>query len=138
MVSKLIEQIKRHEGFRSKAYVCSAGKTSVGYGRNLDDVGITVEEAEVLLASDVRIASEAAESMDYWDTLNDVRQDTITNMIFNLGLPRFLGFKKMNAALYVGDWQLAATEMLSSKWAIQVGDRARELSAQMANGEYAE
>ena len=136
-MSQLIDQLKRHEGYRSKPYTCSAGKLTIGYGRNLDDVGISDEEAEVMLESDVLIAQQAANTLDYYETLDSVRQDVIVNMIFNMGMTRFLGFKNMNAALYVKDYNLASTEMLSSKWAVQVGDRSRELSAQMKNGEYA-
>ena len=49
----LVDQIKRHEGFRSKVYKCSAGKWTIGYGRNVEDVGITVTEAEYLLDKDL-------------------------------------------------------------------------------------
>jgi len=41
----------------------------------------------------------------------------------------------MLAALAVDDYELAADEMLDSKWAIQVGKRAIELSRMMREGE---
>ena len=38
---RLKNDIKRHEGFRSKPYKDTVGKTTIGYGRNLDDVAST-------------------------------------------------------------------------------------------------
>ena len=55
-------------------------------------------------------------------------------MLFNLGLPRLKTFKKFLAACEAGDFDLASVEMLDSKWASQVGNRAIELSEQMKAG----
>ena len=52
----LIEQLMRHEGFRTKPYRCSAGKLTIGYGRNLDDKGITKAEAFMMLKNDIEEA----------------------------------------------------------------------------------
>ena len=49
-------------------------------------------------------------------------------MCFNMGSPRVSKFKKMFAALEVQDYQTASKEMLDSKWANQVPNRARRLS----------
>ena len=57
MNQDLIAQLKRHEGFRAKPYQCSANKTTIGYGRNLQDVGITEGEAVSLLNNDIQIAT---------------------------------------------------------------------------------
>jgi len=137
-MSKLVDQLKRHEGFRNRMYKDTVGKNTVGFGRNMDDVPITSTVAEMMLSEDVAVAYDAATQLDYWANLSPARQDVVTNMIFNMGLPRFMGFKNMNAALFLSDFDMAADEMMDSKWAVQVGDRARELSAQMRNGEYAD
>ena len=42
----------------------------------------------------------------------------------------------MLAAMEQGDYQTAAKEMLASKWAVQVGRRAVELSKIMQTGEW--
>jgi len=137
-MSKLLDQLKRHEGYRKFPYSDSVGLLTVGIGRNLEHVGISEEEAEILLANDVEVARQAASTMDYYESLSDERKDAVVNLIFNMGLSRFLGFKKMNAALYIGDYELAAVELLDSKYAVQVGDRARELASQIKTGEYAD
>ena len=57
-------------------------------------------------------------------------------MVYNLGLTRFKGFKKTIGFIELGEYDLAATEMLDSKWARQVGKRAIELSHMMKTGSW--
>ena len=63
-----------------------------------------------------------------WNDLNDARKGALLNMHYNLGNNRFLKFKKMLAAIEQGNYREAASEMIDSKWARQVGQRAYELS----------
>ena len=52
-MTKIEEQLMIDEGFRSKPYSDTVGKLTIGYGRNLDDVGITRNEAfQMLLLPD--------------------------------------------------------------------------------------
>lgn len=137
---EFIEQLKRHEGLKLFPYFCSAGKMTIGYGRNLEDVGITKEEAELLLEGDIVkavVALDVAKG-DKMMYLNDTRKFVLTNMCFNLGLTRLLKFKKMWQAIDNKDFETAAIEMLDSKWASQVGFRALELAEMMRSGEYKE
>lgn len=60
-------------------------------------------------------------------------EDIITNMAFNLGRSRLKGFKKMFAALKVGDYKEAAIQMKDSKWYRQVGNRSKSLVKRMEN-----
>ena len=128
MFTKLISTLKRHEGFRSKPYRCTAGKLTIGYGRNLDDVGITEVEAEFLLKVDMLRATDDAHDifpaiLDY--TQN--RQMALINMVFNLGKTRLRKFRNMIDAVNRGDWESAANEAIDSRWYGQVGSRAIEL-----------
>lgn len=136
----LINQLKRHEGFRSKPYRCTAGKLTIGIGRNLDDKGISEDEAYIMLLSDISDATNdlIKAKPQVWERLNDdsVRQCVLINMTFNLGISRLLKFKKMWAAIEAGDYAEAADEMLDSRWAAQVGERALELSDMMRTGIY--
>lgn len=135
MVTKaLIESIKLGEGKRLKPYRCTAGKLSIGYGRNLDDVGITDEEAEYLLMHDIERAEKDTEKLPCYKKLNQTRKDVLIEMVFNMGLPRVLGFKKMLAALDAGDYSEAANQALDSKWARDVGERANRLAYFMRVG----
>ena len=136
-MNSLIEQLKRHEGFKAKPYLCTAGKTTIGYGRNLDDAGVSKDEAEAMLVNDIITATAGAWALFLsYEQLNDARKDVLINMCFNLGRARLSGFKNMIAAVNDGYFDLAAKEMLNSKWAKQVGNRAIELSEQMRTGEY--
>jgi lysozyme len=118
----------RHEGLRLKAYRCSAGKLTIGCGRNLDDNGITEAEALHLLDNDIARVTKEAEQFPFFETLSEERRAVIISMIFNLGLTRFKGFQKMIVALHMQDFKAARDHMLASRWAIQVGQRAVELA----------
>lgn len=129
-----LEQIKEDEGFRGRPYLCTAGKTTIGYGSNLDDNPLTREEAEYLLNNDLKKVQKQAARFGFYLKLTPRRRDVILNMLFNLGLSRFNQFKKMIAALESNDYNEAVAQMLDSKWAKQVGDRAIRLSKQMEEG----
>lgn len=124
-----------HEDRRSHPYKDSVGKTSIGVGRNLDDNGLSEDEIEFLLNNDIRTARREADTYPWFVLIdNDVRRNVVIEMIFNLGLPRFDGFRKTIAAIKNRDWNKAAKEMLDSKWADQVGYRAQVLSEMMRTG----
>jgi lysozyme len=131
------EWIKRHEGWRTQPYRCPAGKLTIGYGRNLEGRGITLAEGEMLLGNDIQQAKRDAIAFvgeDTWTELNETRRAVLIDMAFNLGLTRLRGFVAMRIALWAGNYGLAADHMLNSKWARQVGERARFLAQAMHIG----
>lgn len=132
----LIAMLQRHEGLRLKPYKCTAGKVSIGYGRNLDDMGISEVEAMVLLRHDIERCYDELNVFSWFADLDQVRQEALVDMLFNLGLPTFLEFKKTLKFVAEGKYSQAAEEMLRSKWADQVGDRAKELAYMMDTGCY--
>ena len=132
----LIAMLQRHEGLRLKPYKCTAGKVSIGYGRNLDDMGISEVEAMVLLRHDIERCYNELNVFSWFADLDQVRQEALIDMLFNLGLPTFLEFKKTLKFVAEGKYSQAAEEMLRSKWADQVGDRAKELAYMMDTGCY--
>jgi lysozyme len=131
----LRQSLMHHEGLRFKPYHCTAGKVTIGYGRNLDDVGITITEAEAMLEADIdRSVDELDRVKPGWREHSDNRQNVLIEMMFNLGAPRLMGFRKMWAAIDARDYTKAAIEMLDSRWAKQVGKRAETLANQMRAG----
>lgn len=134
----LLDDLIRDEGLRLKPYVDTAGKTSIGVGRNLDDVGISNEEARAMLNADIdRTESGLRRSFSWFLTAPEPVQRGLTNMAFNVGVFRLMGFQKMLTALAAMDYETAAREALASKWATQVGDRAvriAELFRSAGNG----
>jgi len=131
----LIEQLIDHEGIELKAYTDTVGKITIGVGRNLDDVGISGEEAMILLKNDIqRIVNQLDENLDWWRELDAARQRALISMGFNLGIYGLLKFKNTLEALKNKRWVEASNEMMDSKWATQVGRRAEMLSQIMLTG----
>lgn len=131
----LRDQLMRDEGLRLKPYRDSVGKLTIGVGRNLDDVGISEEEAGLLLNNDIAAARADVFARLPWATfLNEPRFAVLVNMRFNLGLAGLFTFRQALAAMERGDWAEAAKEMRDSHWAEQVGPRAHRLAQQMESG----
>lgn len=137
-LEKLTNQIKQHEGFAPKVYTCSQGKLTIGYGRNLEEKGITKAEAEILLNNDIKYFCNGLKKHSKFKhifiKLNTNRQAVLINMCFTLGVGGLSKFVKMWAALNCGNFKKAASEMLDSKWARQVKTRAIQLANQMKQG----
>ena len=132
---ELEQQLIQHEGLHLKPYHCPAGKLTIGVGRNLEANGISKHEAMTLLRNDITQTRFRLEKVIHsFQSLSDRRRMALTDMCFNLGLPRFLKFKKMLSALKAKDFERAADEMLDSRWANQVGQRAMTLATMMREG----
>ena len=132
----LAKQLLRDEGFRSRPYKDTVGILTVGIGRNLEAVGIRKDEAIYMLQNDIEECERHLDStLPWWRYLPAARQSALVNMCFNLGVSRLLKFKKFLAALNQQKYEDAAKEMLNSKWAEQVGQRAVRLSKQIETGE---
>lgn len=133
---QIVQQLFEHESIRLKPYKDSVGKTTIGIGRNLDDKGISEEEAFWLLENDLAdVWREVRLALPWYDTLDWVRQRVLLDMNFNLGTAGLLKFRNTLAAIERGDYEAASRGMLASKWAKQVGRRAKRLAKMMATGE---
>jgi lysozyme len=131
---RVAEQLLVDEGLRLKPYRCTAGRLTIGVGRNLEDRGITKSEALVLLHNDIA---------DFWGRLTtrqswvlaapEAVQEALLNMAFNLGVDGLMQFSTTLGHLQAGRHAEAAGAMLASKWAQQVGKRAERLAGQVRN-----
>ena len=125
----LREDLIAEEGIRLKPYLCPAGKTTIGVGRNLDDVGITQDEAMEMLDNDIdRVNAQLAKALPWLETKSPDVQRAIANMTFQMGLGALLKFKKMLAALQARDYNAARREALDSDWAKQTPQRAKRVT----------
>jgi lysozyme len=134
---RLMAQLREHEGLRLKPYHCTAGKLTIGIGRNLESVGLREDEAIYMLNNDINETYEKLRNA--WPKiilLDDARQNVMINMAFNIGVAGLMKFSKMLNALALTDYEQAAKEMLDSKWADQVGERAVKLAMQMRTGQF--
>jgi lysozyme len=138
----IVKDLKRHEGTGPKKrgrflpYKDSVGILTIGYGINLDE-GLDQGEVESLLDNRVNLVMSRCRSKfaPWWYELDTVRQQVLINMVFNMGMPRVLKFKKMIKAFKKRDYPEAHKQMLDSKWARQVKGRAKELAKRVLTGE---
>ena len=135
MMHSIEDQLILHEGLRLKPYRCTAGKLTIGVGRNLEDKGISHDEAMLLLRNDIAEVTAQLERFDWFRALGPVRRKVLIDMCFNLGMAGLLGFQKMIEALNRADYEAAADEMVYSRWYRQVGERGRRLERMMRTGE---
>lgn len=136
-LKRLIAHLRAHEGVRAKPYTDTVGKLSIGVGRNLTDNGLSQEEIDYLLANDIAKAEQEARALvPSLDSLDPVRKEVLIEMAFNMGRPRLAGFKNMLSAVGRKDFARAAAEMLDSRWAVQVGNRAKVLANAMELGRF--
>ena len=134
---RLKKQLEVDELRSKKIYVDTVGKVSGGIGRNLTDRGFSEDEIDLMYANDIKIAEKDARSLvPGFDRLDDVRQEVITNLSFNMGYTRLSGFRKFLSAVNSSDFDEAAEEMKDSKWYGQVGDRGKRLVKAMRTGSW--
>ena len=148
----VIDLLKKHEGFRSRVYRCTANKETIGYGYNLDanplhltvfeldrlkNKGIAEKTAENLLIDQVyKIKFELDKEIHWWLKINQTRRDVLIDMAYNLGVGGLMQLKKILDKIEEGDYSQASIAMLDSKWSKQVHGRANELSEMMRTGSY--
>ena len=137
-MSKLSDQLRIHEGVRKHVYLCSAGYETIGVGRNIADsgLGLSDDEIDYLLENDIKRCRQELEAYSWFSDLDEVRQDALINMCFNLGLSRLANFKNALSSMAVGAYSDAAEHFLDSRWATQVGNRAQEVAHMIRTGEY--
>lgn len=142
--SEILLDLRRDEGVVPYEYKDSLGYSTIGVGRLIDrrkGGRLTDDEIDYLLANDVRrTIADLDHFLPWWQSLSPVRQRVMVNMCFNLGIGNaelgrgLLGFKNTLAMIQRGDYEQAAANMLLSKWAKQVGQRAIRLSNMMKEG----
>jgi lysozyme len=135
-----LSYIANNEGSRSRPYICTAGKLTIGRGRNLDDKGLSPVEIEFLFQNDISDAFIDANTFySDFNMLDDVRKTVILDMVYQLGLPKLLQFKKFRAFVIAQDYKKAAAEILDSKYAkTDTPSRAYRNSLMMEKGEWVE
>ena len=156
-MTELLDKLVLHEGLELLPYKDSLGIDTIGIGRNLEhrglseeelvhigkdisdicEWGITKEQAYYLAENDIKIVEEeVCKAHPCVVELDEIRQRVIIDMAFNIGVPRLNKFVKMWKAIDEQDFAEAKVQMLDSRWANQVGNRAVRLSNAMETGEW--
>jgi lysozyme len=130
----LLKQIKEHEGLRLKPYKCPAGRLTIGYGHNLEDNGLSKTACEFILFEDIEEAKRNLYTIftrDFFDSLSNNQKIALIDMMFNLGLSKFLTFKKFIKAVKERNWDKASAEIINSRAYQQNKSRYKKLSEQI-------
>lgn len=131
----LRERLIDHEGYEPLPYTDSQGKITIGVGHNLTDNGLPDHIIDALLDYDIGIARNELDRIHpKWREYRPNRKDALTELMFNMGAPSLLTFKKMWAAIEAEDWAEAAVQLLDSKYARQVGMRAHVIADLLEDG----
>ena len=139
-MSRLLESVKKHEGYRNKVYLDSLGKRTVGVGHLCvedhweDNREYSEEMLMKVLKDDLKNAIQGAEELcSDCPVLDDQAKEIIVEMVFQLGKTGVSKFRNMWKALKEKppSYSVAATEMLDSRWAKQTPGRAKEMSDHM-------
>ena len=140
-MDRLLQSVKKHEGYRNKVYLDTLGKRTVGVGHLCvedfweDDKEYSEEMLMNILKDDLKNAIEGAERLlKDCPVLDDLAKEIIIEMVFQLGETGVSKFKNMLKALKQDppEYSVAASEMLDSRWAKQTPNRAQNMSAEMA------
>ena len=138
-MDRLLQSVKKHEGYRNKVYLDTLGKRTVGVGHLCvedfweDDKEYEEKFLMTILEHDLQTAIKGAERLlKDCPVLDDLAKEIIIEMVFQLGETGVSKFKNMIKALKIPDYQTAASEMLDSRWAKQTPNRAQNMSAEMA------
>ena len=143
-IALLVEELRRDEGVRYTPYADTKGIPTTGVGHNLQAsplpdgwaYPLSDDQVNTLLERDLaNVYSDLTRALPWWVDLNDVRQRVICNLCFNLGINKLMGFRNTLVAMRQGAYADAASGMLNSAWATQVGARAQRLAQMMRTGE---
>ena len=137
MTPELLESIKVGEGFRAKPYYDTLGNLTIGYGTLVANLVVSKELATEWIKGEVaKVEAELSKDKRFQAITNPARRDVLVEMAYNIGVSGLMKFTETWKAIEAKDWDKAANQMLTSKWAKQVKGRAIRLAQQMRDGEY--
>lgn len=134
--SKVVRDIKRHEGFRHKPYKDSLGIWTIGWGSNMFDLsveewvrvckmkgeptgGLSKAQCKVFLTHDIARELDFLKRYVWFGGLSDNRQRALLEMVYQLGQGSFRGFRRMLRNLRDRNFHLVPSSMENSLWARQ-------------------
>jgi len=125
----LIDQIKEHEGFRSRVYQCTEGHDTIGFGFKVADLELDLDLAEEILVRKLEHLIRRVKNRFSWvSKAPEPIQEVVYNMCYQMGVSGFSKFKKTIQYLIDKDYENASREMLDSRWSRQTPNRSIELS----------
>ena len=130
---KLIDSIKKNEGYISTVYKDSLGIDTIGYGFAIKDLELEEDLCHVILQRKLkRLEKEVSTRFGWLKKMPPSVKDIVLELCYQMGVTGVSKFKKTIAYLEKSEWKNASIEMLDSRWAKQTPGRAKELSSRMA------
>lgn len=149
---ELVQRFIRNEGCELMPYKDTEGYWTIGIGRCFEKNPLTAEEKRIcgdymhgitknaafyLLRNDVEKAiKECRKVIPFFESLDNERQYALVDMCFQLGPKGLAGFKKMIAAMGVGNWEEAYRQCLDSTYAHQTPVRAKRIAYTIKCGKF--
>jgi lysozyme len=138
-IERLRNQLKVDEGIKYFIYLDHLGYATFGIGHLITQADpeygmplntkVSEERVNEVFEKDiVKYVSETRKIFPTLDDMPEIVQESLVNMCFNLGRPRLSQFNKFIEHINAGRYLDASIEMLNSRWATQVSDRAVRLS----------
>jgi len=125
----LVNEIKKHEGFKSTIYQCTEGYDTIGYGFAIKDLYLSKEVCDIILAEKLaKLQFDINNKFEWFEDSPEIVRNVVTNMCYQLGLRGFSKFKQTIYYLETEQYEEASLEMLDSLWAKQTPNRSKELS----------
>lgn len=145
-LAKLQQQLTLEEGKSLKMYLDSMNIPTIGIGHNLRDKPISEHACQIIFEDDVaEVVTLLNKYMPWWIEQDDVRQNAIIDLAFNLGVGpceenptgKLLKWTHSLSSLQAKDYEKAANNLASSEpWHTQVGTRADRIVAMIRTGEW--
>jgi lysozyme len=135
--AELIEDLKKDEGLRLRAYRDTVGIWTVGYGHAHVAPGTvwTEAEAEAQLLADIASAEHDCDAhIPWWRALDPARADVLCELMFNLGWPTFSDFHQFLGLVDQANYTAAADDLLATKAGRELPERYGRLATQLRTG----
>ena len=139
-MDRLLESVKKHEGYRNKVYLDTLGKRTVGVGHLCvedfweDDKEYEEKFLMTILEHDLQTAIKGAKELmeDHGCAdIDEQAEEILIEMVFQLGKNGVSKFKNMWKALAELNFVGASYEMLDSRCAKQTPNRAKAMAKTM-------
>lgn len=124
-IKQLVARQCDWEGFRERPYKCSEGYWTVGYGsRRWHGMPVSKYYPSIVSKSDALVALKAhlldsigdAVRLYPWEQLTPTQKEVLVHMVYQMGARGMNLWKRMNAAIDIGDMEAWVAEMIDSVW----------------------
>lgn len=139
MAAKQIKADEQSSVHARYPYLCPSGALTIGWGHNIDrnhgGPGLSRSAADFILGETLdECEADLAHVHPHWVDFSDARKAALANVRFQLGPNRYRLFADMITAINIGDWAMAADELVDSKMGREQKERTLRRANELRNG----